>query len=212
MTTAGEKLKAARLKKNLQIEDVSKSTKIKPSFLEYIEKGEYQKLPSVSYAHGFVRNYALFLGLDEKEIMAIFRREFDFDKTFKVLPKGIDIEREFQNRKHRIRSTWILIIAVFLIFFGFILFQYRNAFLNPSLAIIYPKDKSVINSSQVTVQGITDPDTTVYVDKNEVSVTANGGFSKTINVFPGVTTILIRSINKFQHETLKKIEINVRGS
>lgn len=210
MTTAGKELKAARLSKNLQLEDVSRSTKIKPIFLEYIENGEYQKLPSDSYAHGFVRNYALFLGLDEKEIMALFRRESNFEKTQRVLPKGIDTEREFQNSKRRIRSTYVLVIAVFIIFIGFILFQYRNAFLNPSLTIISPIDKSLINSSQVTIFGKTDPDTTVYVDQNEVSVSTDGNFSKTINVFPGVTSILIESINKFQRETQKKIEINVK--
>jgi len=145
MTTAGKELKAARLSKNLQLEDVSRSTKIKPIFLEYIENGEYQKLPSDSYAHGFVRNYALFLGLDEKEIMALFRRESNFEKTQRVLPKGIDTEREFQNSQRRIRSTYVLVIAVFIIFIGFILFQYRNAFLNPSLTIISPIDKSLIN-------------------------------------------------------------------
>ena len=83
MTTAGQKLKAARLEKSLTLEDVSKATKIKSSFLEYIENGEYQKLPSVSYAHGFVRNYASFLGLDEKELLAIFRREYKFEKRFR---------------------------------------------------------------------------------------------------------------------------------
>jgi len=211
MTTAGEKLKSSRLEKGLSLEDVSKSTKIKSAFLEYIEKGEYQKLPSVSYAHGFVRNYVLFLGLDEKEIMALFRREFDFDKTQRVLPKGIDAEREFQNSKRRIRLTTVMVVVAFFLFLMFILFQYRNAFLSPSLTIITPKDKSVINSSQVTINGKTDPDTTVYVDKNEVSVDGSGIFSKTINVFPGFTTIIIKSINKFQRETQRKIDINVKG-
>ena len=63
MIKAGEKLQEARLSKGLTLEDVSKSTKIKISYLEFIENGEYEKLPSVSYAHGFVRNYAKFLGL-----------------------------------------------------------------------------------------------------------------------------------------------------
>jgi len=212
MTTAGEKLRTARLKKGLTLDDVSIYTKIKPAFLEYIENGQYQKLPSVSYAHGFVRNYALFLGLNEKDIIAIFKREFDEDKNVKVLPKSFDVDRQYNRSRFKIRSAGLLIVTVFVLFFGFIIIQYRSAFLSPTLIIISPQNDSLINSSQITIQGKTDPDATVYVDKNEVSVDGSGNFSKTVNVFPGQTTIIIRSINRFQKETAKKMVINIKGS
>ena len=180
--------------------------------MEYIENGQYQKLPSVSYAHGFVRNYALFLGLNEKDIIAIFKREFDEDKNVKVLPKSFDVDRQYNRSRFKIRSAGLLIVTVFVLFFGFIIIQYRSAFLSPTLIIISPQNDSLINSSQITIQGKTDPDATVYVDKNEVSVDGSGNFSKTVNVFPGQTTIIIRSINRFQKETAKKMVINIKGS
>lgn len=211
MVTAGEKLKAARLRNNLSLDDVSKLTKIKSVFLEYIEKGEYVKLPSISYAHGFVKNYALFLGLNDKEIMAVFRREVNPENAVKVLPKGFETEQSF-NGKIRIRTTTLLMVCLIFLFFGFLIFQYRSAFLNPRLVIISPKDKSVINSSTLTIEGTTDPNVMVYVDKNEVSVDSRGNFSKTINVFPGPTTIIIRSINKFQRETQKKINLFIKNT
>ena len=77
MIRAGEKLREERLKKHLTLEEVSRATKIKESFLLAIEKGEYKKLPPATYAQGFVRNYAGFLGMPEQEILAIFRREYD---------------------------------------------------------------------------------------------------------------------------------------
>lgn len=212
MTTAGQKLKEARLEKSLNLEDVSSGTKIKQVFLENIEKGDYQKLPSVSYAQGFVRNYAKFLGLDEKEILALFRREFDSDSAIKVLPRGFESEEKFSPSRLRLRSKAIVIIGIFTAIFAFFLFQYRSAFLNPSLVIISPSDNIVISSSKIDIQGKTDPDTTVYVDNDEVSVDTNGNFSKNINVFPGKVTIIIKSINKFQRETEKEINLNVKGT
>jgi cytoskeletal protein RodZ len=95
MTKAGEKLQTTRLEKGLTLEDVSKGTKIKIDFLKYIEEGEYNKLPSVSYAYGFVRNYAGFLGIPEKEIMPLFKREFDEEKVYRVLPRGFEKTEEF---------------------------------------------------------------------------------------------------------------------
>jgi len=63
MVNVGEKLYEERVKKGHTLEEVSKATKIRASFLLAIEKGEYKKLPSGTYVHGFVRNYARFLGL-----------------------------------------------------------------------------------------------------------------------------------------------------
>ncbi len=88
MIKVGQRLKDARLEKGLSLEDVAKETKIRESFLSAIENGEYGKLPSPSYTQGFVRNYAVFLGLSERETMVLFRREFSQDKDIKVLPKG----------------------------------------------------------------------------------------------------------------------------
>ena len=209
MTKAGEKLKEKRLEKGLTFKDISKSTKIKPEFLEFIEEGLYAKLPSVSYAQGFVRNYAKFLGLNEKEIMAIFRREFEGEKLYRVLPKGFEREDEFPISKFKIRRSALFIILSFLIFLSYILFQYRYAVINPPLSITSPKNMSQISSFQITVFGKTDSNATVYVNSNAVSVDESGNFEKTINVFPGKVTITVKAVNKFLKETTKKIEVNV---
>src|ERR1035437_4524102 len=210
MTKAGEKLQQARLEKGLTLEDVSKNTKIKTEFLAFIEEGEYKKLPSVSYAHGFVRNYAKFLNLPEEEIMAIFRREFDEDKAYKVLPRGLGEGDSFPVSKFKLKQTAILVILIFLLFMVYILFQYRYAFLNPPLEIVSPKNGSLVSSSEVTVSGKTDSNATVYIEKNAVSVDQNGNFKKIINVFPGETTIQVKAINKFSRETDKQIKINIK--
>ncbi len=209
MTKAGIKLKEKRLEKGLSLEDVSKSTKIRIEFLEFIEEGLYAKLPSVSYAQGFVRNYAKFLSLNEKEIMAIFRREFEGEKLYLVLPKGFEKEDEFPISKFKIRRSGLFIILSFLIFLGYIFFQYRYAVINPPLTITSPKNLSVNSSSQITVLGKTDPNATIYVNSDAVSVDESGNFQKVIFVFPGKTIITVKAINKFLKETTKKIEVNV---
>jgi cytoskeletal protein RodZ len=210
MTKAGEKLQEARLEQGLTLEDVAKNTKIKIEFLRYIESGEYEKLPSVSYAHGFVRNYAEFLGLSEKEIMALFRREFDEDKAYRVLPKGFEKTEEFSISKFKLERTIFLIVIIFIVFMGYLLFQYRYAFLNPPLDIISPQNNTTTSSSTITVVGKTDANATVYINKDVTSVDQSGNFSKNINVFPGETVITVKVINKFSRETEKQIMVTVK--
>ncbi|HUD09931.1 MAG TPA: helix-turn-helix domain-containing protein [Patescibacteria group bacterium] len=210
MIKSGEKLQQTRLEKGLSLEDVARATKIKTQFLSYIENGEYQKLPSPSYAHGFVRNYARFLGLPDEEILALFRREFDEDKAYRILPRGLEEKQNFPLFKFKIRQAVLLSVIVLLLFIGYLLWQYRDAFLNPPLEITSPKAGTVL-SSQIKITGKTDPNTTVYVDKNVVAVDQDGNFQKVINVFPGETTITVRVVNKFSKQTQKSVEIEVKA-
>ena len=209
MIKSGEKLQQVRIEKGLSLEDVAKATRIKIDFLAYIEKGEYQKLPSPSYASGFVRNYARFLELPDEEILALFRREFDEDKAYKVLPRGFEQKQEFPHARFKIRQAVLLAVIVLIFFAGYLLFQYRDAFLNPPLEISSPKE-GVISSSQIKVAGTTDPNATIYVNKDAVSVDNDGNFEKVINVFPGKSTITVKAINKFSKETEKDLQINVK--
>jgi cytoskeletal protein RodZ len=211
MTKAGEKLQTARLEKGLTLEDVAKGTKIKIDFLKYIEEGKYNKLPSVSYAYGFVRNYAGFLGISEKEIMPLFKREFDEEKDYLVLPKGFEKTEEFSIAKFKVKRTIAVLVVFFILFLGYISFQYRYAFIDPPLEIISPAKNFTISSSQVTIIGKTDPNSTVYVGMGLVSVDQNGVFKKTVSVFPGETIVQVRVINKFSRETDKQIKIEIKA-
>src|SRR3989344_424814 len=102
MIKVGQKLKEARLKRGLTPADVAKATKIKESFLSSIENGQYENLPSGTYAQGFVRNYIKFLELPMEETLALFRREFNEEKIYKVLPEGFSSHKEFPIKRIKI--------------------------------------------------------------------------------------------------------------
>ena len=210
MIKSGEKLQQARIEKGFSLEDVARATKIKTQFLSYNEDGEYQKLPSPSYAHGFVRNYARFLGLPDEEILALFRREFDEDKVYKVLPKGFGEKQEFPLFKFKIRQAVLLSVLIIVVLIGYLLWQYREAFLNPPLEITSPQNGNT-SSSQVKITGKTDSNATVYVDQNAVTVDQDGSFQKVINVFPGKTTITVKAVNKFGKVTQQAVQVNVKA-
>ena len=209
MIKSGEKLQQARIEKGLTLDDVSKSTKIRTEFLSDIEKGEYQKLPAASYAHGFVRNYAKFLGLPDEEILALFRREFDEGKVYRVLPKGFEEEGEFPHPKFKVRQVVLVSVIIGILFISYLLFQYRDAFLNPPLRITSPSASS-ISSSQVKIVGKTDSNATIYIDKDAVTVDGNGNFEKVINVFPGKSTVIVKAVNKFSRQTEVKVILDVK--
>lgn len=210
MIKVGQKLYEERVKRNLTIEDISSATKIRASFIEAIEKGEYHKLPSSSYVQGFVRNYVKFLNLPEKETMAVFRREFDAKKTFRVLPEGLARNEEFTIHRFKLRQTFVVALVFFAILFLYILFQYRYAIINPPLNISYPPEGAVISGESVVISGRTNPDSTIYVNDEAVVVDEEGNFKKEVDLFQGENKIVIKSVNRFSRQTSITRQIRVR--
>lgn len=207
MIRVGQRLREERLKRKLTLEEVSKNTRIKTNFLSAIEKGEYQKLPSRAYAYGFVKNYADFLEIPKQEALALFRREFNEDKIYRVLPEGFVKSKNFSTDRKKVQENLIFIIVIFLCFLGYIFFQYRHAFIDPFLEIYTPKEKEIFSEREIVVSGKTDANVNVYINNNPVTLDKNGNFKKNLNLFPGKTTIKIKVINKFGKE--KEIERNI---
>ena len=80
MKTVGEILKTEREVKNLSLDEVAAATKIKKEFLEAIENGVFRKITSEVTLRGFIKNYAEFLGLSSKAVLAVFKRDFIQEK------------------------------------------------------------------------------------------------------------------------------------
>ncbi len=73
-THVGQMLKSARLARGLTLDDVSKNLCISKNRLSYLEE-EDEKPECNVYTLGFLKSYALFLGLDEKELCQQFKNQ-----------------------------------------------------------------------------------------------------------------------------------------
>jgi cytoskeletal protein RodZ len=210
MVHVGEKLCTERTRMGYSLEEVSKATKIRLSFLEAIEKGEYGKLPAGTYAHGFVRNYVRFLKLPEQEVLALFKREYNEEKFLKILPDGLTREDEFPLSKFRVAQALKIFFLIFIVLSIYLIFQYRAAIFNPMLVVSYPEENSVISSQVVVVTGKTDLNTTISVNSGLAVLDKDGNFKKAINVFPGKSKIIIKSVNNFGKTAILERHIEVK--
>ena len=64
----GEELAQARMAKGISLIDISAETRINLKFLEAIERGQFKILPQ-TYVRAFLREYALGLNLDPKDVL-----------------------------------------------------------------------------------------------------------------------------------------------
>ena len=76
-TTPGlpERLYAARERKGVDLYRAERDTKIRARYLGALERGDYKELPGAVYTKGFLRNYALYLGLEPEDVLEQWRRE-----------------------------------------------------------------------------------------------------------------------------------------
>lgn len=75
MDTVGSELRAARLRRGDDLATVSRALKIRKDHLEAVEESHLEKLPGKTYAIGFVRSYAGYLGLDAPDIVDRYKTE-----------------------------------------------------------------------------------------------------------------------------------------
>jgi cytoskeleton protein RodZ len=73
--SVGERLRAAREKKKLSLDDIATQTRIPLRHLENLEAGDWSKLPAPTYTIGFAKSYASAIGLDRTEIGEDLRAE-----------------------------------------------------------------------------------------------------------------------------------------
>lgn len=71
----GDILRRVRESRGESLDAVSDYIKIRTHYLEALEASKYQSLPADTYAIGFLKTYADYLGLDGKAAVAQFRRE-----------------------------------------------------------------------------------------------------------------------------------------
>lgn len=208
MKKISEILQDERIEKGYSLETVVKSIKIKKQFLIAIEGGDYFALPSESYALGFIKNYAQFLGVDPNKAAALFRREYDGVQG-KMLPT-------FKSRDKSVRRIVlitprnIVITLVIMVIFGYIGFQYSSFLLGPRLEVLSPKERLVVTNNIVEVTGKTDPYATVLINNEESYVSLDGTFKKTLYLFEGKRQITIDSRNRNGKNTRKLVNVTVR--
>jgi cytoskeleton protein RodZ len=73
MESIGEKLRLAREQHTYTLEQVARDTHVARRFLQALEDEDFSVFPGETYAMGFLRTYAEYLGLDADELIGLFR-------------------------------------------------------------------------------------------------------------------------------------------
>ncbi len=71
----GEILRQAREARGISLAEAEEATKVRQKFLEALEQDDFQRLPGEVYRRGFLKSYAIYLGLDPEPLLARYRAQ-----------------------------------------------------------------------------------------------------------------------------------------
>lgn len=77
MKSIGEIFKMRRKEMNISLKEAENATSIRANYLHSIEEGDVSKLISPVYAQGFMKQYAIFLGIDSESIVKEYPNLFN---------------------------------------------------------------------------------------------------------------------------------------
>jgi flagellar biosynthesis protein FlhG len=73
----GPRLRRARLRRGIDIDEIATVTKVRTTYLECLEEGRFEDLPARVYVRGFVGAYARAIGLDSERVTETYMAYFD---------------------------------------------------------------------------------------------------------------------------------------
>src|SRR5271155_1509809 len=134
LETVGQDLRAARLRRGDDLATVSRALKIRRDHLEALEEDRFEALPGRTYAVGFVRSYADYLGLDPVQCVERFKGEIaGRQDSSQPAPIAQD------SSESRLPHGWVIIAVVLLglvIYGAYHLAKSADSLLHPPVAAV----------------------------------------------------------------------------
>lgn len=163
-----DRLTAARERKGVDLVRAERETKIRVRYLSALESGDYRDLPGAVYTKGFLRNYAIYLGLDPEDVLRQWRRErgeATAPEPAIVPPRPLDEPARPLNFSPSIVVAALLTVGVvlFFIYLGAQLLRYSRppdlAVTNPAQAVVNVED----STTSYRLAGTSTPGATISI-------------------------------------------------
>lgn len=209
--TIGEILQAEREAHHLSISEMAYQTKIRPEYLESLEKNDFASLPAATFVKGYIRTYANLFGFDSEPLLALLRRDY------KESAVGTLVPREFIKPLLKKRQIWkplnfalVGLAVVFVTLVTYVGVQWYNIQKPPVLTVTEPKENDFV-SSQITVKGSTSPEVIVSVNAQPVALQPTGQFETEIYLpRQGIHTITIEAVDRRGKKNVVQRSVHVR--
>ncbi len=209
----GEQLKNIREEAGVSLDEISHSIKVNKTYLSKIEAGDYENLPPDVYVKGFLKGYASFLGIDQRDVMRIYEAEKDFFRSVGDKDDSTIKAKKIQKKVFVISPKMVAIgiFSIFVVLVVWYFYKEVGAFKkSPKLIIVSPTSNSIIMEASTQIVGDTDIGNQVFVNGQPIFVDEKGRFKGVINLKNGINDLVVRVVNKFGNQSERVVKISAQ--
>lgn len=210
--TLGEKLKKIRSERRIGLSDISRFTKIQIKYLENIEEGLYEKLPSDVYVKGFLKSYAKFLGVNGESLIRLYQKERGIKRSLDKNGNNCIKQPEFLSISPWVfgpRAMIFLSLSILILLGFFYVYKELGSFANnPKLVILAPEANATTTDDWITIEGKVEKDSKLFINDQIVIIDDEGGFKENITLQTGTNFINVRCLNRFGKETSETLIVH----
>ncbi|MEJ0021704.1 MAG: RodZ domain-containing protein [Candidatus Doudnabacteria bacterium] len=190
--TLGEYLVQVRTQLNLDLKTVSLLTQIKPSYIEYLEAGNFDVLPADVYIRGFLKSLANLYRIKEQILIDQYEKERGFEVA---QPRAKNTQSKLSLNPKIIILGLSLLVALAAL--GYVATEIRSILAPPHLAIDEPSSDQTVTSNSIVVSGAAEPGAEVSINNQPVLTDSTGQFTENLLLNTGLNIIEISEKNKF---------------
>ena len=171
--TAGDILLQARQRLGLNEKEVADKLHITMHYVKALESNSYEKLPGVIFARGYLKSYALLLGLDVEDLLSRYD-EF----TYQQKADSKEERRLLRARKKKGRNKPLVIISLLVFIAGFLGLWLVNSYFTQESVSDVPNTVESVDDVRASLprldesQGTTQPQFTLEVEPEKISAPA----------------------------------------
>lgn len=199
----GEVLKRAREEKGVEIEIVAEETRVQKKYLDFLEKGDYEKMPADVYTKGFLRQYGHYLDLDVDKLVILYNKEKSI--AFNIKSKGGKVNiSPIKEPKLVITPKIVFITFLSILVVSIFIYLWRQVgslIQPPILNLASPSVDIIVNSDNILVSGSTDQYVEVTLNGKVIEINDEGEFNEEYTLQKGLNIIELKAINKLKKET-----------
>lgn len=208
------RLREIRVASGMSIEDMCKKTRLPSSHIRAIEECRFHDLPNGSvYQKNFIKLYLQAAGVNPKPFIQQFvieeQHSPEIKQTVRKHPHRPYSPLRFQNLPSIIK--YVGLVAIIFSVMGYLALQIQHILKPPHLYVFSPENGFITTNGQITIKGESEPEAEITINGQEVTNNDAGVFEQTLDLTPGVNTIIISSLKKHGKTTTETRYITYRN-
>ncbi|PIW36675.1 MAG: hypothetical protein COW24_03880 [Candidatus Kerfeldbacteria bacterium CG15_BIG_FIL_POST_REV_8_21_14_020_45_12] len=209
--TIGEQLRSARQSREIVRKDLAQKLRISDRYLDALERGRYNDMPSPVYIKNFLKRYAAALGMSWEKIegqflqeMNVYRRQGPAASVDKKKPQ-IKSQKPISSGSgaHQRKALEIpgllkigvvgIVVTVMVVYFAWEIIRLLSP---PDLIISSPSADEIVITQKIIVEGMTEPEAIVEINSQGAPVDPQGHFAEEVFLHEGLNSIQITARSK----------------